>query len=90
MQIPKLGFTTENITLSNILSISWKFFTENFKSIIAIVLIVYIPIDIIIYYINSVPDISLKDSIKFIGWIESLIGIIATLAIAILLTKKMS
>lgn len=90
MQIPKLGFTEENTSLWNILAIAWKLFSENFKSIIIIVLIVYIPVDIIIFAINNTPEIQLIDSIKFIGWIEVLIGVIATLAIAVFLTKKIS
>lgn len=90
MQIPKLDFTTENTTLWNILNIAWRLFSENFRNIIIIVLIVYIPVDIIIFAINNVPEMKLTESIKLIGWIETLIGIIATLAIAIFLTKKIS
>jgi hypothetical protein len=86
MQLPNLNFKEDTVTLGNIFGISWKLYTENFQAIAIIIAIVYIPVDIIIFFFDNIPDVSLKDYIKVLGYLEEFIGIIATLALAIFLT----
>jgi hypothetical protein len=88
MKLPDLKFTAETVTFSSIFGISWKLFCENFLAIMIIVGIVYIPIDIVIFFLNDIEELKFKDYIKILGYLEQFIGIIATLAIALYLTAK--
>ncbi len=88
MKLPDLKFTAETVTFSHIFGISWKLFSENFLSIVIIVGIVYIPIDIVIFFLDDIEELKFKDYIKILGYLEQFIGIIATLAIALYLTAK--
>lgn len=88
MDLPKIKFQEDSITLWNIFRISWGLFAEHFREILIILAIIYIPVDTVLFFINNSPEVSLKESIKIIGYLEQFIGIIATLAIAIYVTKK--
>lgn len=75
--------------IGRILSESWKYFTENFKLILLITLIIYIPIDIIISALPIKEGLEgIEIEIRIIQILEGLIGIIATMAIAYLIKNK--
>ncbi len=85
-----LNFTKQNISLSRILAVSWMLFTENIKQIAIITIIVYVPINWILLIIeNSSPNIDIQDHMRMINFLESFIGIIATLGIVELLSMKL-
>lgn len=70
-------------TIKPLLQETWKYFTENFKTITTIVLIVYIPINIIVSFVPPSETLrGLSQEIRIMNLLEFFIGIIATLAIA--------
>lgn len=78
----------EQYTLGRILSQTWKLFTANFKFILSIILIVYIPVNIILSFIpiealsSDNPTEAFSAYIKIIQLTEGIFGIVATMAIA--------
>ncbi len=81
-------------TIGKILSESWKKFTQNFQLILLVTLAVYIPINIILFFVS--PDVSLgqggiHEATIYLGILlifYTLIGIIATMAIAYIVKQK--
>ena len=54
-------------------------------------MIVYIPVDLILLAADNIsPYMALQSQWKMINYLETLIGIIATLGIAVFLIKKMN
>lgn len=82
-------------TIGKILSESWRKFKENFRLILLITLIVYIPINIILAFIPIDTLMEQQGTLqgfriymKVIQILEGLIGIIATMAIAYAIKNK--
>ncbi|GAB0175321.1 MAG: hypothetical protein HHAS10_12000 [Candidatus Altimarinota bacterium] len=88
MNLPQIKFQDDTLTFGGIIGISWDLFTQNFREIITILAIVYIPVDTLLFFLNNSPEISLKEYIRILGYLEQFIGIIATLAIVVLITRK--
>jgi len=79
----------KQFSIGEILSESWKRFTENFKLILIITLIIYVPINIILSLIPIEGSFEgFRIYFKIIQFLESFIGIIATMAIAFLIKNK--
>lgn len=72
-----------NISLADVISKTWKVFSGNFKEILCIILIVYIPVNILLYLssINVSSFDSLRTHLRILQLLEALIGIIAAMAI---------
>ncbi len=77
------------LSISEILSNSWNIYSKQFKSITIITLMIYVPINIILYLIgDNIVDIeSLKNYNNVIKLLENLFGIIATMGIAVVVEK---
>ncbi len=82
-------------TIRKIISESWKKFEENFYLILLITLAIYIPINIILYFVPIDALIEqqgalrgIRTYVKIIQILEGLIGIIATMAIAYVIKTK--
>ena len=82
------NITKQEYSLGEVLSHAWRLFRDNFKLILFIILIIYIPINIILYYIPIDPIINefgfwqgMRLYGRIVQFIEALIGIIATMAI---------
>lgn len=83
----------KEFSIGQMISAAWKYFKDNFITILQIILIVYIPINIIIGF---VPDITLGGtgfagadiSIQIGSILDTLLGIIATIAIILLIKTK--
>ncbi len=82
-------------SIGQILSYSWKKFTQNFQLILFVILTVYIPINIILSFVPF--DAPLEQMggmqgfriyMKIIQILEGLIGIIATMSIAYIIKQK--
>ncbi len=76
-------------SIGQILSESWKRFTQNFQIILLVVLVVYIPINMILFFVpfdallEQMGELQwFKAYIRIVQILEWLIGIIATMAIA--------
>jgi hypothetical protein len=84
----------DNLTFWDFFTNALNIFKENFKIILLITLIIYIPINIFIFYlwellINS-PEVTFEEFsnyIKIIWWLENIIWVIASIFI-ILLVKQ--
>lgn len=80
----------KQLSITEIMSRAWKIFKENFKTIATIVLIIYIPINIILFYVPVEDTLEgMRSYFRVIQLFESLIGIIATIAIALVVKSKM-
>lgn len=83
-------------TLGDIFSAAWNAFRSQFISILVIILIVYIPVNIIISFIPVETLIEthglrgFRLYLRIIEILESLIGIIATMALAFLINKSIN
>lgn len=76
-------------SIGKILSMSWNLFKENFKSIFFITLIIYIPINFILFFVPIGEGVSgLKQYMNVARLLESLIGIISTMAIAYIIKNR--
>lgn len=73
-------------SLGTILSKSWAAYRENFTKILYITLLVYIPVNILIYFLPVPENLeSFGDLINWMSLLEFFIGIISTLAISLLI-----
>ena len=86
----------KEFSIIEILSNSWKLFTENFKLILIITLIVYIPINIILSLVPVDTLVEQQGTLRGFGTyfriiriLEGLVGIIATMAIAFAMKSKL-
>ena len=74
--------------LKTILSKTWEAYRENFTKILYITLIVYIPVNILLYFLPS-PDLNEMENItmffRLSSFLELILGTIATLAIALVI-----
>lgn len=85
----------DTFTFWELFSKALNIFKEHFKYILLITLIIYIPINIIVYYLweallNS-PEITFKqfsNYVKIIWWLETLIGVIASIFIIFLVKQS--
>jgi uncharacterized membrane protein len=75
---------TERYGLKKIISAGWKIYIEKFKDIAPIVLIVYIPINIVLSLIPAMPDEYKDFQIRFriAQLFDLFIGVLATIAVA--------
>lgn len=75
----------DKCSLGTLLKKSWEVYRENFTKILYITLAVYIPVNIIIYFLPAPQDITgIKDLINWINILETFIGVVSTLAITLL------
>lgn len=78
----------QRYTLGMILSEAWKLFTTHFKTILIIILIVYIPVNIILSLVpveslgEGNPAQTFSSYLRIIQLTEAVFGIVATMAIA--------
>ena len=77
------------LDLGDIISKTWKIYTRNFVSILIITLIIYVPINIILFFVSYAngEEISLPSYFRLIQLSESLFGIIAVFAIIFITAK---
>ncbi len=79
----------KQFSISEIFSESWKRFIENFRLILIITLIVYIPINILLAFIPVGDSLeSLRIYYKILRIIDNLFGVIATMAIVYVIKNK--
>ena len=80
------------LSIREILSNSWNIYSKQFKSIAIITLIIYVPINIILYLIgDTIVDIeSLKNYSNVTKLLENLFGIIATMGIAVVVERTIT
>ena len=72
-------------SIGEILSEAWKIFKENFKTILIIVLLVYVPINIVLLFVPEGEIFgSAENYARIVQILEGLIGIIAVMAITYL------
>ena len=76
----------EDFSFWEIYSASVDLFSKKFKNILLITLIIYIPINVILYFASeallSSPEVSFGDYVNFMkiaGWLEQLIWVIASI-----------
>lgn len=88
--------TPAQYSIGQILTHAWKHFRQHLQSIIIITLIVYIPVNIILSYVPFDTFVeqygqlrALKIYTKIIDLLEAVIGVIATMAIAYIITAHM-
>ena len=89
IKLMKQEIYKKQFSIGKIFSESWKHFTENFQSILMITLIVYIPINMILFFVpggESLDDMRIY--FRVIQLLEAFIGIIATMAIAYVIKAK--
>ncbi|MDH4330913.1 MAG: hypothetical protein OEV93_05200 [Candidatus Moranbacteria bacterium] len=76
----------KQFSVEELLSESWKSFTENFNAILQIILIIYVPINIVLYFVPVGESFeSMRVYLKITQLLEGLLGILATLAIAFII-----
>ncbi|MCK5044726.1 hypothetical protein KAR26_03280 [Candidatus Parcubacteria bacterium] len=76
-------------SISEILSEAWKIFKENFKTILIVVLLVYIPINIVLLFVPEGEFLgSSENYARIVQILEGLIGIIAVMAIAYIVKSR--
>lgn len=82
-------------SIGDILSHSWKLFTENFTTILIIILFVYIPLNVLLkgltaaFVTSTEPLEILMVEIRWLQFLEAIIGILAILAITWLVKTKL-
>jgi hypothetical protein len=84
---------SKELSIGEILSLAWDKFTKHFMTIAGIVLIVYIPINLITYYLPEfLPDTgvfsNVKTQMKIMQIIEGLFGVLSLMAIAIFIKES--
>lgn len=82
---------SKEYSVREILTLAWRIYKENFKAILYITLIVYIPLNFILSLLPTTDQISPGDPKSFLRLLEvleGLLGIIATLAIAYLVKAR--
>ena len=80
--------TDRSFTFKDIFTMSWGLFTTHFTAIATITLIVYIPINIILFFIPVEPDFAgFRVYFRVIQLFELFIGILATMATAYLVQQ---
>lgn len=81
--------TSRQFSIGEILSDAWKLYKENFRLILIVTLIVYIPVNILLYFIPLGEGFSgLRFYWRAIQILEGLIGVIATMAISYAIKEK--
>ncbi len=84
------------LSIPEMLAHSWKLFKGNFKLVLFVTLLVYVPINIIIEFIpfdsliQKDPIAGIKLYLRAIQFLESFIGILATLAVAFAIKSRLS
>lgn len=80
------------LSISEFFSAGWNFYTKNFKNILPIILLIYIPVNILLYFISGSSIISDDFNVytDIINIIETLWGTIATMGIIFLVEKSIS
>ncbi len=69
-------------SFSDVIAKGWSVYSQHFKAIVMITLIVYIPINIILYMVAGYMN-SFKDFMNVIKILEGLFGVIAMMGIAV-------
>lgn len=79
-------------SIGKILSLGWKYFEQNWKTILFIILIIYIPINIIVtltsIHTNYADFGSVSGGMRLYQLLQAVIGIIATMAIALVVKSN--
>jgi hypothetical protein len=75
------------IGVGEILSMGWDIFISQFKPILFITLIIYIPINIILYFFNVSDWADFRRYMNVIKILEGFFGILATMGIAYIVQK---
>jgi hypothetical protein len=92
---------TREYNLGDLLSLAWKLFSENFKTILIVTLIIYVPITLIsVFSVTATPTLADGNLVSFWGGVFTvnftivlilitLAGVLVPLAIAVIIRKQL-